>query len=450
MSIREPMPMLDLAVRCRSFDEVNLGLTAAQAQAEAQRCQSCASAPCAEACPLGNDIPSFLAAIADGRFADAVFQSSVPLTAVCGRVCYRPCERACLLNLKSEGVAINALERFAADSRLAFEERPTAACRERVAIVGSGPAGAACAYDLRRAGCRVAVFEAAPVPGGMLWLGIPAYRLPRDIINNEFDVLRKLGVHFVFNHPIGPALPLDLLQRGFDAVFVAVGAHRGRKLGVPGDDAPGVVDAVAFLRRVNLGNVEVPGKRVVIVGGGDSAMDTARTAIRLGCEKVTILYRRSRNEMPANPGELEEAEAEGVEVILLAAPTRVITNGDGRVNALECVRMRLGAPDSSGRARPEPMAGSEFLLETDCVIPAVSQDPDLAALPADPTLKRSRWETLEVNAQTLETSMPGVFAGGDAVSGPRTVAEAMAMGRKAAATIVDYLIRRSGGSPQNL
>jgi glutamate synthase (NADPH/NADH) small chain len=441
MSKRERMAALEPAARGGSFAEVNLGLTAQQAQAEAMRCLTCASAPCADACPLGNDIPRFVAALADGRIEDAVFENSLPLTAVCGRVCYRPCEAACVLGLKGDPLAINALERFAADARTAIDCRAAPSRRERVAIVGSGPAGISCAYELRRAGCRVAVFEAGAVCGGMLALGIPAYRLPRDVLERELGALRQMGIHFVANHPIGGALSLDALSAGFDAVFIAVGAHRGKRLGVPGDDVAGVVDAVAFLRRVNLGELTPPGRRVVVVGGGDSAMDAARTAARLGCDEVMILYRRSRAEMPCNPGEFEDAEAEGIRGIFLAAPVRVSAGADGRVSALECTRMRLGAPDSSGRPRPEPIAGSEFVLETDCVIPAVSQEPDLDALARHGTLHTTSWGTLVVDPETLQTSIPGVFAGGDAVSGPRTVAEAMDMGRRAAGAVLAHLER---------
>lgn len=439
MSTRERLRLLEPDQRKHSFDEVSTGFTPEQARAEAMRCLTCASATCADACPLGNDIPRFVAAIADGRMEDAVFANSVPLTAVCGRVCYRPCEAACGLGLRGEPLAINALERFAADARRVVDEPPPPSRRERVAIVGSGPAGLACAYELRRAGCRVAVFEAAGVCGGMLALGIPAYRLPRDVLDAELAALRHLGIHLVVHQPVGARLSLEALHEGFDAVFIAVGAHKGKRLGIPGDDADGVSDAVAFLRRVNLGDLEPPGRRVIVVGGGDSAMDAARTAVRLGTPEVTVLYRRSRAEMPCNPGEFEEAEAEGVEGIFLAAPVRVLTDAAGHVNAIECVRMRLGAPDTSGRPRPEPLPGSEFTLETDCVIPAISQDPDLAALAEHSGIQTTRWGTLVADADTLETSVPGIFAGGDAVSGPRTVAEAMQMGRRAAAAILGHL-----------
>lgn len=440
MSAREKMATLEPSERGHSFAEVNLGFTPEQAKAEAMRCLTCASEPCVDACPVGNDIPRFVTAIAEGRFEDAVFSNSVPLTAVCGRVCYRPCEAACLLGANDEPVAINALERFAADARVTLNGAPPPPARkERVAIVGSGPAGLVCAYELRRAGCRVAVFEATGVCGGMLALGIPAYRLPRDVLERELNALRRLGIHFVVNQSVGSALSLDLLRQGFNAVFIAVGAHSGRRLGVPGDDAQGVLDAVAFLRAVNLGDLRPPGRRVVVVGGGDSAMDAARTAVRLGCEEVIILYRRSRAEMPCNPGEFDEAEAEGIKGMFLAAPARVLTDESGHMCAVECIRMRLGEPDKSGRPRPEPLPGSEFVLEADCIIPAISQDPDLALLNKTGALKTSRWGTLEVDPETLETSLPGVFAGGDAVSGPRTVGEAMAMGRRAAASILKRL-----------
>lgn len=441
MSKREHVHLLDAEERGHNFNEINPGFTPEQAMTEAARCLTCATAPCADACPVGNDIPRYLAAIADGRFEDGVFTGSFPLTAVCGRVCYRPCEAACTLGINGESMSINMLERFAADQRGVTHPVAPASRHERVAIIGSGPAGLACAYELRRAGCRVAVFEAAGVCGGMLALGIPAYRLPRDVLDRELSFLREMDIHLVVNQPIGTKgkISLEALHEHFNAVFIGVGAQKGKRLGVPGDDLPGVVDAVAFLRRVNLGHTEPPGKRAVIVGGGDSAMDAARTAVRLGCEEVIVLYRRGRTEMPCNPGEFEDAEEEGVKGIFLAAPVRVIAGEDQHVAALECIRMQLGAPDSSGRPRPEPVPGSEFILETDCVIPAVSQDTDLETLSQASSIQTTKWGTLVVNSDTLETSVPGIFAGGDDVTGPRTVTEAIAMGRRAADAILRYM-----------
>jgi NADPH-dependent glutamate synthase beta subunit-like oxidoreductase len=435
--------------RTRHFQEVNLGFTAEAAELEASRCILCKEPRCVEACCVHNDIPRYLTALAAGDEAGAVFLHSFPLTGTCGRVCYRPCESACPLGQKGTPIAISALERFAADRYFDRHgpvplpgDRPASAGGAPVAIVGSGPAGLICAYDLARAGHRVHVIEAAPILGGMLNLGIPSYRLPRPVIGRELGVLRALGVTFEVRRPIDAAGLARLLgEEGFAAVFVGIGAHRGRKLGIPGEgEVAGVLDAVTFLRAVNLGSRRSPGRLAIVVGGGDSAIDAARTAVRLGSTEVTILYRRTRAEMPANPGELEEAEQEGVRVELLAAPVRLIAE-NGALVAVECQRMRLGEPDSSGRPRPVPIPGSEFTIPADCLIGAISQDPDVAPLAS--ALETTRWSTIVVN-DDLATPLSGVFAGGDAVSGPRTVGEAMAMGRRAAAAIRAWLGEKRG------
>lgn len=443
---RQEMPTLSPEERRHTFAEVNLGYAPELAAMEASRCIFCKNAKCVDACPLQNDIPRYLKALMEGRYGEALFQESVPLTAVCGRVCYRPCEAACVVGIKREPVAINALERFAADYYYAQwgedgGEREGVSPRygRKIAVVGSGPAGLVCAYNLATLGYRVTVFEEAPVIGGMLSLGIPEYRLPPRVTAREVETLRRQGVEFVLNTTVGRDLSLEALQREYAAIFLAVGAHRGRRLGIPGEgEYEGFLDAIAFLRRVNLGDKSKPGINVIVIGGGDSAIDAARTALRLGSAEVTILYRRSRAEMPANPGEVGEAEEEGVRVFFLAAPVKVLGE-DGRVTGMECVRMQLGEPDASGRPRPVPIPGSEFFVAADCIIPAISQDPNLSFLPDGHRFQLTRWNTFAIQPETLETSVAGVFAGGDAVTGPKTVAEAMATGRQAARAIDRYL-----------
>jgi NADPH-dependent glutamate synthase beta subunit-like oxidoreductase len=363
-------------------------------------------------------------------------------------VCNHPCETACNRGRQDEPVAIDALKRFAAtyetalrkEGKLAAPKPRAKANGRKVAVVGAGPAGLAVAHDLALDGYSPTVFEAAPVPGGMLWLCIPEYRLPRDIIMNDVSYIQELGVEIKYDTPISKDLTLDdLLKQGFKAVFVGVGAQRGLKLKVPGeDDYEGFVDCIAFLRKVNLGDKTRPGNKVVVIGGGNSAIDSARTALRLGSDEVTILYRRSRREMPANPWEVDEAEKEGVRIHYLAAPIR-ITGANGKVSGMVCTRMKLGKLDASGRRSPIPEGGSEFEVEADLVIPAISQEPDLSFLGQGHGLEISRWNSLVVNEKTMATNLAGIFAGGDDVTGPATVIEAIRAGHIAAASIKEYL-----------
>jgi heterodisulfide reductase subunit A-like polyferredoxin len=398
--------------------------------------------PCKVTCPAGVNVHGYVALMRRGKFAEAlqVILERNPLPMICGRVCNHPCEEACLRGQVDEPVAIDALKRYAADNWLDQVPLPAVAepRPERVAIVGSGPAGLTAAWDLTRLGYRVTIFEALSVPGGMLRVGIPAYRLPRDVLEKEINRILSLGAELRTGVSLGRDLGIeDLKEQGYKAVLLATGAHVSRRLGVDGEDVEGVIHGVDFLRRVNLGEEVKLGRRVAVVGGGNVAIDSVRTARRLGA-KALVLYRRTRDEMPANAWEIEEAEEEGVEFHYLTAPTKVLAEA-GKVVALECVRMVLGEPDESGRRSPVPVPGSEYRLEVDTLIPAVSQVPSTSYAGASSGLKLTRWSSLEADPLTLSTSLEGVFACGDVVSGPATVIEAIAGGHEAASSIDRYL-----------
>lgn len=412
-------------------------------------CEKIGPVPCQNKCPAGLDVPSYVALIAHGRFTEALelIRRDNPFPSVCGRVCTHPCEGECRRSETDTPVAIQTLKRFVADYE--FKHKKTAIPKvaekrkEKVAVIGSGPAGMTVAHDLALWGYNVTVFEALDRPGGMLVAGIPAYRLPRDIIQAEIDAICALGVKLKLNTPVGTDLTIDgLKSKGYDAVFIGVGAHKGLKLNIPGEDEfKGFLDCITFLRRVNIENdMTKPGEKVIIIGGGNAAMDAARTAVRLGCSEVNIVYRRSRAEMPADESEIARAEEEGVKINYLAAPVRILGD-NGNVSGMECIRTELGEPDESGRRRPVPIKGSEFQIEADVIIPAISQEVDLSFLPKDHKFKISKWNLLVVDDQTLETNVPGVFAGGDAVSGPATVIDAIAAGRRAAVSIDNYLCK---------
>ena len=405
---------------------------------------------CQERCPVHIDIRRYVGLIAGGRYEEAisVIREKNPLPAVCGRVCPHPCETVCNRGRQDEPIAIDALKRFVSDYEIAMRKagkfvtpQPRAKDkRTKVAIVGCGPAGLTVAHDLAMDGFRPTIFEAAPVPGGMLYLCIPEYRLPRDILMSDVAYIEELGVEIKLETPICKDLTVDdLLKQGFKAVFVGIGAHKGLKLRVPGeDDYEGFLDCIEFLRKVNLGDKSKPGNKVIVIGGGNSAIDSARTAPRLGCDEVTILYRRSRKEMPANPWEVEAAVEEGVKVHYLAAPIK-ITGKSGKVSGMVCTKMKLGKLDASGRRRPIPVEGSEFEVEADLIIPAISQQPDISFLPDEHGFEISRWNSFVVNESTMATNRSGVYAGGDAVTGPATVIEAIRAGHIAASSIKEYL-----------
>ena len=398
---------------------------------------------CRVACPAQVNIKAYLGFIARGEFAKAleIVREHNPLPGICGRVCTHPCESECRRSEHDDPVAICALKRFIADYELKHRrakiKKIPRTRKETVAIVGSGPAGLTAANDLIRMGYGVTIFEELPVAGGMLVSAIPAYRLPRDIIHSEIEDIIRLGVEIKTNSKIED---FDrLLDEGYDAVFIAIGAHKGLKMRIPGeDDFEGVVDCITFLRAVNLGKKRKPGDKVVVIGGGNSAIDSARSGLRLGAKEVYIVYRRSRAEMPAAEEEIEAAETEGVKIHYLAAPVRIIGK-EGRVTQMECVKMKLGEPDKSGRRRPIPIPNSEFIIDCDYIVAAISQKPDLTFLKDDHGFKITKWETFEVDEETMVTNKPGFFAGGDAVTGPNTVIDAIEAGHRAARAINRYL-----------
>ena len=398
-------------------------------------------APCGLTCPAGINVQGYVALIAKGKYKEALslIKEDLPLPGVLGRICPAPCEEECHRRLLEEPISIRALKRFAADS--VREELPLPEIEEReekVAIIGSGPAGLTCAFHLRHGGYKVTIFEALPVVGGMLYVGIPDYRLPKDVIRKEVKDIERLGLEIRTNSPIGRETTIDnLFQQGYKALFIGVGAHRSQRLRISGEDAAGVIHGVDFLRDTNLAReVKAKGK-VVVIGGGDVAIDSARCALRLGAEEVTILYRRTRVEMPAREEEVSEAEIEGIKVEYLVAPVEILSE-NGKVIGIRCTRMELGEPDASGRRRPIPISGSDFDLEVDMVIPAIGQAPDLSFLESS-GINISKRGTIEVDPLTLETSRKGVFAGGDCQTGPSIAIEAVAAGARAAESIIRYL-----------
>ena len=398
-------------------------------------------APCVSACPAGINVQGYVALMAKGKHKEALslIKEKLPLPRVLGRICPAPCEEKCNRRLLEESISIRALKRFAADS--VKDELPLPQIEEgeeKVAIIGAGPAGLTCASYLRNEGYKVTIFEALPVVGGMLYVGIPEYRLPKDVLQKEVEDIEYLGVEIRTNTPIGRKMTIDdLFQQEYKALFIGVGAHRSQRLRIPGEDAAGVVHGVDFLRDANLGKeVKTEGK-VIVIGGGDVAIDSARSALRLGAEEVTILYRRTRVEMPAREEEIKEAELEGVKIEYLVAPVEILSE-NGRVTGIKCTRMELGELDANGRRRPMPIPGSEFDLKVDMVIPAVGQAPDLSFLEGS-GIKVSPRGTIEVDPLTLETTRRAVFAGGDCQTGPSIAIKAVAAGTRAAESIIRYL-----------
>ena len=415
----------------------------------AASCEALVYAPCEHSCPVNVDAVGYIALITEGRFEEALnlIRQRNPLPGVCGRVCHHPCEVRCKRGELDEPIAITSLKRFVADyeTRLGVETEVAVGEPEyeKVAIVGSGPAGLTSAFHLAKQGYKVTIFEKLPVAGGMLVAGIPKYRLPREVIHADINFITSLGVEIKTNTPIGKHLSIDgLFEQGYKAVFIAIGAHKGQRLGIPGDNLKGVFDGVSFLRNINLGKSARLEGKVAVIGGGNVAIDAARLALRLGAKEVSIIYRRSRQEMPANVDEIAEAESEGVKITFLATPTQLLGE-NGKVKSMKCVRMELGEYDASGRRRPVPIKGSEFLLDIDAVIAAIGQFPALSSLPSANGLETTRERTLVVDPVTLATSRQGIFAGGDVVTGPATVIEAMAAGERAAMSIHRYLRGKS-------
>ncbi len=415
-------------------------------QCPAGICEDLVFAPCENTCPVHCDAVGYTALISAKRYEEALnlIRLTNPLAGICGRICNHPCEKMCKRGEIDESIAISSLKRFAADweRRQGKMTPPTFLERikeDRVAIIGSGPAGLNAAYHLGRRGYQVTVFEALPVAGGMLAVGIPDFRLPPEILACDIRFICQHNVEIETRKALGKDFGIDdLFRQGFKAIFLALGAHGNPRLNIPGEDAQGVLAGVDFLRRVNLGEEVEVGERVAVIGGGDVAIDAARMAVRLGAREVSIIYRRTKEEMPANTEEVEEAEDEKIKILYLLAPTRILTE-NGRVKGMECIRMELGDYDESGRRRPIPVKGSELLLEVDTIIPEVGYKPELTCLSEDQGFKITKAGTLSADPITLTTHIAGVFAGGDVVTGPSTVVGAMADGYRAAISIDRYL-----------
>mgnify|MGYP000836808413 CR=1 FL=1 len=450
---KHPMPVQDPLVRNRNFKEVALGYDEETAIEEAKRCLNCKQRPCVTGCPVNIVIPEFIKYVAEGEFEKAyqVISASSALPAVCGRVCpqERQCESKCVRGIKGEPVAIGRLERFVADyhnnhadGKVNIPEKNG----KKVAVIGSGPSSLTCAGDCAKMGYDVTVFEALHIAGGVLVYGIPEFRLPKDIVKTEVDNLKALGVDFKTNVIIGRSIGIDDILKEYDAVFIGSGAGLPRFMGIEGENLKGVYSANEFLTRINLmkaykedGRTPIQhAKAVAVVGGGNVAMDAARCAIRLGAEKVYIIYRRSIEELPARAEEVEHAMEEQIEFKTLTNPTKIIGNENNNVCAIECVSMELGEPDESGRRRPVVIKGSEHLIDVDCVIMALGTSPN--------PLIKSTTKGLEVDRRGCivademgRTSLSGVFAGGDSVTGAATVIKAMGAGKNAAKAIDEYL-----------
>jgi len=454
---RQQMPEQDPEVRAHNFQEVPYGLPDMVAVLEANRCLECKKPACVEGCPVGIDIPGFVGLIAQGDFEGAVskLKETNMLPAICGRVCPQEeqCESLCILGKKGDPVAIGRLERFVADwernlGKVKVPEvgEPTG---KSVGVVGAGPAGLTVAIDLRRAGHDVTLYEALHAPGGVLMYGIPEFRLPKDIVRAEVDLVERMGVKIRYNHVVGQLGNVDELLKEHDAVFLGTGAGLPWFMGLPGESLNGVYSANEFLTRANLmraydfPNSDTPiarSRNVAVIGGGNVAMDSARTAKRLGAEHVYLVYRRTENEMPARNEEIHHAKEEGIELQLLHNPVEYLGDEQGRVRAMRCLRMELGEPDASGRRRPVPVEGSEFELEVDTVVVSIGNGPNpLVPRTTEGLAVDERRGTITTNLDTMRTSREGVFAGGDIAIGAATVILAMGHGRQAARSINHFL-----------
>ncbi len=461
---KNPMPTQAPEVRAHNFDEVALGYSEEAALDEAQRCLNCKNFPCVAGCPVNIHIPEFIAKVREGDFEGAyqIVSRTSSLPAVCGRVCPQEtqCEARCVRGIKGEPVGIGRLERFVADwhnAHAAGKPAPVPSNGHRVAVIGSGPSGLTCAGDLARKGYQVTVFEALHTAGGVLVYGIPEFRLPKAIVRQEVENLQALGVDMQTNIVIGKTLTVDeLFERGFEAVYIGSGAGLPSFMNIPGEALKGVYSANEFLTRSNLMKAFrddpvtpiMKGGRVAVVGGGNVAMDAARTALRLGAEKVYIVYRRSMDELPARREEVEHAMEEGVDFRLLHNPVEILGYDDpedrrdpknGFVTGMRCIRMELGEPDERGRRRPVPIPGSEFEIEVDTVVMAIGTTPNPLIKSTTDGLEVTRWGGIVIDEETGATSRAGVFAGGDAVTGAATVISAMGAGKLAARSIDEYL-----------
>jgi glutamate synthase (NADPH/NADH) small chain len=451
---RTPMPEQPAEERIKNFNEVALGYTKDDALAEASRCLSCKDPKCVEGCPVNVDIPGFIKLVCEEDFEGAIekIKSTNALPAICGRVCPQEtqCEVLCVLGKKGEPVAIGRLERFCAD----YERQSTVKIPEvakptgkRVAVVGSGPAGLTAAADLAKLGHKVTIFESLHKEGGVLSYGIPEFRLPKEIVRQEIEYIKQLGVEFKPNYIIGRIKTLDELCEEFDAVFLGTGAGLPNFMGIPGENFSGVYSANEFLTRVNLMKAYDPeydtkvrkGKHVVVVGGGNVAMDAARSALRMRADEVSIVYRRGEEEMPARREEIEHAKEEGIIFRLLTNPTRILGDEKFNVKGIELIKMELGEPDESGRRSPTPVEGSEFTIPADVVVIAIGTSPNPIIFKGSEGLEQHRRGTIVADEETGATSKCGVYAGGDVVTGAATVISAMGAGKKAARAIDEYL-----------
>jgi glutamate synthase (NADPH/NADH) small chain len=459
-SIRNKVPRQDPKERIKNFFEVALGFSKEQAQDEAARCLQCKNAPCAKGCPVEIDIPAFIKLIREGRRKEALLKIKEKnnLPAVCGRVCPQEdqCEAACVLNNKKMPINIGALERYAADYELSLSSSGSSAkdaskAALKIAVVGSGPAGLTCAADLAKTGYQVVLFESLHIPGGVLVYGIPEFRLPKKIVENEIGYIKALGVQVETDTLIGNTYTIsDLFRQGFRAIFIGVGAGLPQFLGIPGENLGRVYSANEFLTRINLMKAykfpeySTPiniGKKVAVIGGGNVAMDSARVALRLG-KNVTLVYRRTEKEMPARVDEVKNAKEEGIVFKLLTQPIKVIGDKEGFAKGLECIKMELGEPDASGRRRPVPIKDSNFIIDADTVIIAIGQNPNPLLAKVTKDLKTNADGTILIDANFM-TSIPGVFAAGDIVSGADTVISAMGAGKKAVQAIDRYIQGRT-------
>ena len=453
---KTPMPEQPAAERVANFEEVPYGYTPEQAMAEAKRCLECPKPGCGAGCPVGIDVPGFLTLVAQGDFRGAInlVKQANALPAITGRVCPQEeqCEAGCLLCKKYESVAIGRLERFVADWEAAQGPVPIPdlppQTGKKVGVVGSGPAGLTVAADLARLGHQVTIFEALHEAGGVLVYGIPEFRLPKAIVRREVEYVCHLGVKLVKDFVVGTMATLDELLKEFDAVFLGTGAGLPWFMNIPGENLNGVYSANEYLTRANLMKAYrfpefdtpiVRGRRVATVGGGNVAMDSARSALRLGAAESLIVYRRSRSEMPARAEEIHHAEQEGVHLELLTTPVALYGNGNGWVKEMECIRNELGAPDASGRRRPVPLPGSNFRIPADVVVVSIGQSPNPLIPKTTPELKTGKGDVVVVDPQTMKTSKRGVFAGGDVITGGATVILAMGQAKTAARAIDEYL-----------
>ncbi|MCJ7470232.1 NADPH-dependent glutamate synthase [Candidatus Bathyarchaeota archaeon] len=452
------MPKQDAKVRSQNFNEVALGYTEEQALEEASRCLQCPKPQCVAGCPVGIAIPDFIKLLKEGKYEEAAqkLKEKNALPAVCGRVCPQEeqCQKCCIMGKMGEPVSVGRLERWLADwERKKGVKTPEKAppTGKKVAIVGAGPAGLTVAAELAKLGHEVVIFEALHLAGGVLVYGIPEFRLPKSIVQAEVDYIKKLGANLRLGYLVGRIHTIpELLKTGFNAVFIGTGAGLPAFMNVPGENLGGIYSANEFLIRVNLMKsyafpiYDTPiriGKHVVVIGGGNVAMDSARSALRLGAEEVCIVYRRSREELPAREEEIENAEEEGIVCKFLAAPIKFIGDEKGWVKAMECICMELGPPDESGRRKPTPCKGSEFTMDTDTVIVAIGRTPNPIIQSTTEGLQVTKWGTI-VADENGKTSIEGVYAGGDIVTGEATVISAMGAGKRAAKAIHEYLMKK--------